>query len=155
MSLKIFNIRIVYLLLCIGISVIVFLFFHASKEVSVPKKMPIDKVMAKGFTSSNYTIIRVDTFLNVIRIVYKDLAIIDSTSNSITLTINDINQQAYSFYNGNENLLKFKLNDFGFEISNDTRSKKLNIQFEIHDNGINVPNDVMIQLTKRYVEAKK
>jgi hypothetical protein len=147
------SVNLIYFLLCLFLSTIVFLIFRSTKSDS---QAVVESITQKQnvFSSSNFTIVKVDSFAELTRLAYHNFAKIKKTANELNIALVGANQMIYRFYNGNDNLLKFGLSDFGFEIKMNMKEQALNARFEIDKDCVHVPNDVLINVVKLFIDAK-
>jgi hypothetical protein len=98
------------------------------------------------FGASNYNLMKTDTFVMLLHQAYGGL-IADKREGNKLMVEMKANELTKDFFNGNDAILKFGLNDFGFDIKYNPQDKSLKAIFEIQEqNGVNVPNDVLIKL---------
>lgn len=97
------------------------------------------------FGANNVNEIKVDTFLSLVHKAYGGIvtSTIDNNKLSIDLKGNELTKD---FFNSNNQLLQFGLNDFGFKIDYNPEQKSLLAVFLIKANAVQVPNDVMIKI---------
>jgi hypothetical protein len=98
------------------------------------------------FGAGNYNLIKTDTFVALLHKAYGNL-ITDKKENNKLMIEMKPDAMTKDFYNSNDALLKFGLNDFGFDIKYNPQDKSLKAVFNIQaQDGIAVPNDVLIKL---------
>lgn len=89
---------------------------------------------------------KTDTFVMLLHQAYGTLVTDKKENNKLEIEIK-ANELTKDFFNGNDAILKFGLNDFGFDIKYNPQDKSLKAAFNIQNgNGVNVPNDVLIKL---------
>jgi len=105
------------------------------------------------FGSANYNLVKTDTFVQLLHQAYGSLAA-DHREGDRLIVEMKANELTRDFFNGNDALLKFGLNDFGFDIKYNAQDKSLKAVFKLQEgNGVNVPNDVLIQLMDKTTGA--
>lgn len=98
------------------------------------------------FGAANYNQMKTDTFVALVHQAYGDLVTYKIEDRKLVMDMK-ANELTKDFFNGNDALLKFGLNDFGFDIKYNSETKSMQAQFKISEqNGVNVPNDVLIKL---------
>jgi hypothetical protein len=105
------------------------------------------------FGSSNYNTMKTDTFLTLVRNAYGNLVTYKFEEKKLVMEMK-ANELTKDFFNGNDALLKFGLNDFGFDIKYNPEDKSMKAQFKVSDqHGVNVPNDVLIKLMDKTTQT--
>jgi hypothetical protein len=135
-------------LLAIGMYVI-------AKNNTSTAPIPVVKTNAKTFTKANGNLIVADTFMALINNAYKGFASVTKTNNTIDISITNANAITKDFFNGNDELLKYTLADFGFAIKYVASPASINAQFALQNNAVFVPNDVLIKAMDKTTNAKK
>lgn len=98
------------------------------------------------FGTSNFNLIKTDTFVTLVHNAYGDLVTYKIEDGKLEMEMK-ANELTKDFFNGNDALLKFGLSDFGFDIKYNPEQKSMKAQFKITgQNGVNVPNEVLIKL---------
>jgi hypothetical protein len=99
------------------------------------------------FGSNNYNVMKTDTFVALVNQAYSGLVTQKTEDGILELQLRNANELTKDFFNGNDALLRFKLNDHGFELNYNPEAQSLTARFKINErNGVNVPNDVLIKL---------
>lgn len=101
--------------------------------------------------SDNITWIKVDTFIALVTKAYHPNAQTTLANNLLIVNIKNANTMAQDFYNGNEALLQFKINQHNFEINYDQHNKVVSGRFKIKDSLAAVPNDVLIKVVDKNI----
>lgn len=99
------------------------------------------------FTTAHYNTMYVDTFIQLLQQTYEGSVQQEKKNNMLIVSIQNQQNLAKDFYNGNNRLLNFDLKDFGFKIENNNNSTIAT--FEIKDGGVNVPNDVLLKIASK------
>ncbi|HRP89896.1 MAG TPA: hypothetical protein PKX92_07640 [Edaphocola sp.] len=142
---KALNTKIVLLGLAVMISLgIYFIVKRNIDNLEIEKENIIAKNEEFGLEHAN--LMKVDTFIKLINKAYHPNVTTSFGSNLFTLQIKNANQAAQDFFNGNEALLKSKIQDKNFEIRYDKFNNNITGLFKMTDSLITVPNDVLIQL---------
>lgn len=112
-----------------------------------------EKVLLKDdeFGSDNMVWMKVDTFISLVTKAYHPNAETTLANNLLIVNIKNANTLAQDFYNGNEALLQFKINEHNFEISYDQHNKVVAGRFKIKDSLVAVPNDVLIKVVDKNI----
>lgn len=112
-----------------------------------------EKVLLKDadFGSDNMVWMNVDTFINLVTKAYHPNTETTLANNLLIVNIKNANTIAQDFYNGNEALLKLKINEHNFEINYDQHNKVVSGRFKIKDNLVAVPNDVLIKVVDKNI----
>jgi hypothetical protein len=101
---------------------------------------------AAPFGTSNYNLMKTDTFVALLHRAYGNLIKDTMADNKLTVEMKG-SEMSRDFFNSNDALLKFSLTDFGFDIKYNQQDKSVKAVFSIQaGNGVNVPNDVIIKL---------
>jgi hypothetical protein len=116
-------------------------------------KPDAEKILTKDadFGKENITWIKTDTFINLVEQAYHPNAETNIASNLLVVFIKNANTVAQDFYNGNETLLKYRINDHNFEIDYDKHNNNVVGRFKIKDNLVAVPNDVLIKVIDKTI----
>lgn len=116
-------------------------------------KPDAEKVLLKddAFGIDNLVWMNVDTFSNLVSKAYHPNVETTLANSLLIVNIKNANTIAQDFYNGNEALLKFKINEHNFEISYDQHNKLVTGRFKIKDNLVAVPNDVLIKVVDKNI----
>lgn len=116
-------------------------------------KPDVEKILTKdaGFGKENITWIKTDTFINLVEKAYHPNAETNIASNLLVVFIKNANTVAQDFYNGNEALLKYRINDHNFEIDYDKHNNNVVGRFKIKDKLVAVPNDVLIKVIDKTI----
>lgn len=105
------------------------------------------------FGANNYNTMKTDTFLTLVRNAYGNLVTYQFEEKKLVMEMK-ANELTKDFFNGNDALLKFGLNDFGFDIKYNPERKSMKAQFIVSDqHGVNVPNDVLIKLMDKTTQT--
>lgn len=112
-----------------------------------------EKILTKdaAFGRENITWIKVDTFINLVQKAYHPNVEANTASNLLVVFIKNANTVAQDFYNGNESLLKYRINDHDFEIDYDKHNNNVVGRFKIKDRLVAVPNDVLIKVIDKTI----
>jgi hypothetical protein len=104
-----------------------------------------------NFGPNNFRLMRVDTFTDLVFKAYGNFANINVGSKQVTVEITKANQLTRDFFNGNDSLLRFALDDYGFEIKFNEASQSIHAVFAIvkENNCVPVPSDVIIRLAEK------
>lgn len=103
-----------------------------------------------AFSSNSYNTMKTDTFTALVTRAYGNAATFKQEEGVLALELKKEGEQARDFFNGNDALLKFRLNQHGFELQYQPGSSSMTARFRINEqNGVNVPNDVLIRLTDK------
>ncbi|RYD98422.1 MAG: hypothetical protein EOP54_07660 [Sphingobacteriales bacterium] len=116
-------------------------------------KPDAEKILTKDadFGKENITWIKTDTFINLVEKAYHPNVETNTASNLLVVFIKNANTVAQDFYNGNEALLKYRINDHNFEIDYDKHNNNVVGRFKIKDNLVAVPNDVLIKVIDKTI----
>jgi len=99
------------------------------------------------FGTYNYNVMKKDTFVSLIAKAYGNAAVINYKEQVLYVDIKKTGDSISDFFNGNNELLHYRLSDFGFEIGYSREEQVVHAAFEISaGGGIHVPNDVLIRL---------
>jgi YbbR domain-containing protein len=135
-------------LLAIGVYVI-------ARNNNTTAPIPVAKTSTKTFTKANGNLIVADTFVTLMNNAYKGFVMVTKTSSTIDVSITNANAITKDFFNGNDELLKYTLADFGFAIKYIASPASINAQFALQNNAVFVPNDVLIKAMDKTTNAKK
>lgn len=108
----------------------------------------IEAIVQDEFSIDNYNLMQTDTFMHLIKKKYGESAVVKKNSGNVKVNITGANMKTQDFFNGNNRLLEFKMEEHGFEIKHAKNSNSLSAQFKREDDGVIVPNDVLINLAK-------
>lgn len=115
---------------------------------------------SSSFGSNHFNSMKTDTFAVLVSKAYDGPATVKQANGMLEVEIKG-EGPAREFYNGNEALLKFRLNDHGFELKYLPETQSLKASFRIDEkDGVNVPNDILIKLMDKttgtyHVDNKK
>lgn len=138
--------KITYILLAI-IVVAVLYFVAQSKIISTPNIDFSNIIPDKEISEFNITDIKTDSFTALAGKAYGTLLKMQKNGSVLELTLDNTNKLGSDFYNSNQNLLKFKRIDYGFEIKNDEQTGTIVAQFDIkNDSYVPVPNDILLKM---------
>jgi len=101
------------------------------------------------FTPEQYNWVLVDTFQYLVTKAYAPNVATQISNNQLIVNINNANQLTKDFFNGNDALLKYDLEDFGFAIKYSKDNNNIQSIFAIKNGAVPVPNDVMIKLVDK------
>ncbi len=136
------------MLACVVTGAVAYLVFEAS-----PHKIIVDvnaeKPASKDFDVSYCNTVVVDTFIQLVQKAYPSFATISKQHNNVQVSIQGAGALTQDFYNGNDNLLKLKIDDYGFEIKYNPNTKSIIANFKLENNGVTVPNDVLLRLASK------
>ena len=117
------------------------------------KNTPPDKervtVKDEAFGPEHYNWVKTDTFVHLVRQAYQPNVNIQSIDSQVLVTLSGANEITKDFYNGNTDLLKYDLNQFGFKIRYDKNNNTVYATFKIKNNAVPVPNDVLIKIVDK------
>lgn len=116
-------------------------------------KPDAEKILTKdaAFGRENITWIKTDTFINLVEKAYHPNVTTNIASNLLVVFIKNANTVAQDFYNGNESLLKYRINDHDFEIDYDRHNNNVVGRFKTKNNLVAVPNDVLIKVIDKTI----
>jgi len=116
-------------------------------------KADTEKILTKDadFGKENITWIKTDTFINLVAKAYHPNVETNIASNLLVVFIKNANTVAQDFYNGNEALLKYRINDHDFEIDYDKHNNNVVGRFKTKGNLVAVPNDVLIKVIDKTI----
>ncbi len=142
--------KIIIVLIAAGITATVIALVRYDKNSAAPDA---EKVLLKDdeFGIDNMVWINVDTFTHLVSKAYHPHSETNLTENVLIVNIKNANTLAQDFYNGNEVLLTFKLNQHNFEINYDRHNNVVSGRFKVKDNLAAVPNDVLIKLVDKNI----
>lgn len=136
--------------LVLAILVISLMSLFAKSKINTKPNINIDFdawIGGNDFKEINYTDLKTDSFQQLAKRAYGQLLQTQTNNGQLIMNLSDANQLGSDFYNSNENLLKLKLKDFGFEIKKDDKNGTVQSIFTIKDgNFVSVPNDVLIKM---------
>jgi hypothetical protein len=112
------------------------------------------KTDGKSFTSTNGNLMVVDSFVMLINKAYSGFVTITKNTSTLNVTIANANAMTKDFFNGNDELLKYTIADFGFAIKYLASPPSITAQFNIQNNAVFVPNDVLIKALDKTSNAK-
>jgi isocitrate dehydrogenase kinase/phosphatase len=144
---KLLPIQILCFAACIGIAIGAFVFMKAR-----PIKTNYDLKDAKPkmeFNEAYCNTMITDTFSKLVLSAYPSFATVTKRNNVLHVSIKGAGALTQDFYNGNDNLLKYSLDDFGFDIKYLKESKSIEADFKLLQNGVTVPNDVLLRLAAK------
>lgn len=99
------------------------------------------------FGSSNYNMMKTDTFVALVQQAYGSLVTSNISEGLLVLDMPHGNELTRDFFNGNDALLRFGLNDHGFALQYNPEQRSLKASFRISKaNSVPVPNDVLIKI---------
>ncbi len=132
---------------------LVFYFFFSVQKENSPELQTVKKEKA-DFDENCYTRLKKDTLISLLKAAHRKPAEITIKENGHTLeiTLTASPDSAPAFYNGNDALLQYDLDDFGFKISKTNTG--LLIRFRSEEDAVNVPNDVLIKLIPKSATEK-
>lgn len=145
----IFNIA--YLLIVVAAASIFCFSMNVKKETLPVQKADIKKEKP-DFDETCFTSIKKDTFIHLLQKAYDKSVDVNEKSGKIEISYTAPDQHAPDFYNGNDALLKYDLDDFGFKISKINTGLILTLKNK--DNALNIPNDILIRLMAKYKLAQ-
>ena len=137
--------QLTFTLLALVVGMLMYFFFTQTDNKPVEAAIQTSPVFGKD----NYNIIKLDTFVALIRNTYSGagIGIEGDKHKNLDVTIKINNEAPGSFFNNNDALLQYKLNDYGFDIKYNPGEKVIRALFRINDqNGVPVPNDVLLRL---------
>jgi hypothetical protein len=144
---------ILFIAIAIVVAGIMYFIFTKQKTISNEK---IDVKTSTNFEKTNANLVKVDTFEMLVHKAYGAMAIVSKADGNLQVNMTEANQITKDFFNGNDALLKCKMDENDFEIKYSESPKSMNARFKIKDGGVNVPNDVMIKMMdKIYNSGKK
>lgn len=132
--------------LALVIAIAAYLIFAGSRHASTGQVAE----PPASFGSNNYNIMKTDTFTALISRVYGSQAGYSIHEGILEIDIKNTPLETRDFFNGNEALLPFRMNDHGFELHYNSGDKSLKALFKINEQkGVNVPNDVLLKLIEK------
>lgn len=136
----------VYVLLAAGIALAAMM-LAKSKVIETPD-ITLPAIMGdNSFAGYNATKLHADSFSALAKRAYGDLIAINKTGRDIKMTLTQTNQLSGDFYNNNDKLLKYKKEDYGFDIKTNKENSTVTAAFELQQgNSVTVPNDVLIKM---------
>ncbi len=145
-----------YLYFAVGLLIVALLYYILSPKAT---KTPIiaEQTISTGsnaFSNQTATRIWADTFKALVYRAYPSFTNCKKVNNILQVNLAGANALTPDFFNGNEALLKYKINDFGFAIQYDSPNKILKADFLIEQESINVPNDVLLRLIGKTYNGK-
>lgn len=111
----------------------------------------VENIFNSDFNETHFNYIVTDTFTNLLQQAYGTNISVSKEQNKLIVKMSGAGALTKDFFNGNDKLLKLKLDDFGFKIDYDKTANTINAVFKIENNAVPVPNDVMIKLCDRYL----
>lgn len=138
--------NIILLVITISFASIIYAFCYVKKEPTTRKGTPIEKEVDE-YNESCYTLIKKDTLIHLLNVVYGKSILLKEKASTLEFSFVTSNQSAPAFYNGNQDLLNYKLDDHGFQIT--LTSSGLTVKFTQNNGAINVPNDILLKLVSR------
>jgi hypothetical protein len=146
MSQKLFPFKLICFVVLAGTAIAAFFTFKASPVNTVAIAPTASNAT---FNNSYCNAVFTDTFIHLIQNAYPSFATTTINNSILKVQINGANALAQDFYNGNDNLLQYTLQDFGFDIKYLANTKSIVAQFTISNNGVQVPNDVLLRLAQK------
>jgi hypothetical protein len=107
-----------------------------------------------NFEKTNVNIMKVDTFVMLVNKAYGANASVSKADGRLQVSMTNANQVTKDFFNGNDALLKCKMDENDFEIKYSESPKSMHAEFKIKDGGVNVPNDVLIKMIDKTYNGK-
>lgn len=138
--------NIILLVITISFASIIYAFCYVKKEPTTRQGTPIEKEVDE-YNESCYTSIKKDTLIHLLNVVYGKSILLKEKASTLEFSFVTSNQSAPAFYNGNQDLLNYKLDDHGFQIT--PTSSGLTVKFTQNNGAINVPNDILLKLVSR------
>lgn len=108
-----------------------------------------EQIINARFNDAHLNLIRIDTFENLLTNTYKEQIEIKRSGTLMEVSLKNYNNANKDFYNGNEALLQYTLNDHNFEIKIVDEFQNINGRFKLKDGGVFVPNDILIRLIEK------
>ncbi|PSK94032.1 hypothetical protein [Taibaiella chishuiensis] len=103
---------------------------------------------APAFGPDNFNVMKLDTFVALVRSNYAGVTIQPREDKVLDLSVKIDKNAPGSFFNNNDALLQYKLNDYGFDIKYNPGEEVVRALFRIDEQqGVPVPNDVLLRLT--------
>jgi hypothetical protein len=149
---KLLPLQVITSIACLAIAMSLYWIFKAKPNAKPTEQ--IATVTNSEFTKNNANKMVVDTFKYLVTKAYAGFSSFTQTNGILNLSIKGAGALTKDFYNGNENLLKWKLKDYGFEIVYLPMQNSIEAKFAITDNGVVVPNDVVIKLASKTYKKK-
>lgn len=140
-----------YKLAYLGIAVLLILLMTVFARSTINTKPSLDfsfpNLIGSDFSEDNMTELYTDSFLSLAKKAYGGLLESTAANGVLYLKLNHPNALGSDLYNNNEQLLKFKIKDFGFEIKQEANAGSTSAQFVINEgNFVTVPNDVLMPM---------
>ncbi|HTO14511.1 MAG TPA: hypothetical protein VLZ83_02020 [Edaphocola sp.] len=142
---KALNTKLILLILSLIISFGAYFLVKKNQE-SLEAEKETFTVKSDEFGPEHSNLMKVDTFIKLVSKAYHPNVTTGFGNNLFTIEIKNANQTAKDFINGNEALLKSKIQNEHFEIAYDKFNNNITGLFKMKDSVITVPNDVLIQL---------
>lgn len=136
--------QLTFTLLAIVVGAVMYFFFTQTDNKPVEAAVATSPVFGKN----NYNVIKLDTFVALIRNTYPGAVVQQKAEEKILdIDIKIDKEMPGSFFNNNDALLQYKMSDYGFDIKYDPGEKNIKARFKIDEqNGVPVPNDVLLRL---------
>lgn len=109
----------------------------------------IEPNLSNEFNNENLNLIKIDTIENLLNKTYGSQITIKHSNSLMEIILTANENILKDFYNGNEALLKYSLNDYNFELIKEENKQQLKGRFKIKDGGIFIPNDILIRLIEK------
>lgn len=108
-----------------------------------------EQEIENSFTEEQYNMVKLDTFIHLLHKAYDPNISTQITKNQLIVELKNANQITKDFFNGNDALLKYSIEDFGFELKYNKDNNNIHSIFAIKKEAIAVPNDVMMKIVDK------
>lgn len=111
----------------------------------------VEKITVKeaAFGKEHLNWVKTDTFIRLLNSAYHPNIKTNITDSQLVVDLAGANEITKDFYNGNEALLKYDLNQFGFKVVYDKNNNSLYAKFKIKNGAVPVPNDILIKIVDK------
>ncbi|RQO31554.1 hypothetical protein DBR32_06240 [Taibaiella sp. KBW10] len=145
---KAMPIKIVLVALAAALTIGLVSWLKVSKRNAVADTEKIT-VKEAAFSKEHLNWVKTDTFIRLLNSAYHPNVKTAIADSQLVVSIEGANEITKDFYNGNEALLKYELNQFGFKISYDKNNNSVYAKFKIQNNAVPVPNDILIKIADK------
>lgn len=145
---KAIPVKIMLVLLSLLLTIGLVSWLKISRRTATPDA---EKITMKDadFGTEHYNWVKTDTFVRLVQSAYQPNIKTELIDSQLIVTLSGANAITKDFYNGNDALLKYDLNQFGFKIMYDKNNNNVYATFRIKNNAVPVPNDVLIKIVDK------